>query len=73
MAFGLNQWLISFTVFLIVLTIITLSAVHLGRKDFNITSNVTDFNITSRFLDMDDYSIQWEKYVYEKIYISSTP
>ncbi|XP_077272519.1 uncharacterized protein LOC143903045 [Temnothorax americanus] len=57
MAFGLTQWLISFAIFLIVLTIITWSAVHLGRKDQNSTDIIT------RFLDMDNYSTKREKYV----------
>lgn len=59
MAFGLIQWLISFAIFLIVLTIITWSTVHLGRKNQNST------DITFRSLDVNDYSLfEWEKYVY---------
>ncbi|XP_012235930.1 uncharacterized protein [Linepithema humile] len=52
MAFGLTQWLISFVIFLVVLTIISWSAIHLGTKDKNAT------DIVSRFLDMDDYPIK---------------
>jgi len=62
MAFGLIQWLISFTVFLIVLTVITWSAVHLGKKSQNST------DIILRFLDANDYLIEREKYVYVYLY-----
>lgn len=54
MVFGLTQWLISFVIFLIVLTIITWSAVHLGKKDQNFT------DISLRFFGVDDHSIQRE-------------
>ncbi|XP_032675855.1 uncharacterized protein LOC116846302 isoform X2 [Odontomachus brunneus] len=43
MAFGLIQWLMSFVIFFVVLSIITWSAVHLGQKDHQL-------------LDRDNYS-----------------
>lgn len=61
MVFGLTQWLISFVIFLIVLTIITWSAVHLSKKDHNST------DIGLRFFDTDDHAIQREKYVKKKL------
>ncbi|XP_011859067.1 PREDICTED: uncharacterized protein LOC105556583 [Vollenhovia emeryi] len=54
MAFGLSQWFISFAIFLIVLTVITWSAVHLGRKHQNSTG------IALRSSDIDDYSTEWK-------------
>lgn len=59
MAFGLTQWFISFAIFLIVLTVITWSAVHLGKKEQNAT------DIILRFLDA-DYSVEWKKYLRKK-------
>ncbi|XP_036143862.1 uncharacterized protein LOC114254917 [Monomorium pharaonis] len=53
MAFGLTQWLISFTIFLAVLIIITWSAIHLSKKSQNST------DISLRFLDV-DYPIEWK-------------
>lgn len=60
MVFGLTQWLISFVIFLIVLTIITWSAVHMGKKDQNST------DISLRLFDVDNYSTLREKYVLQK-------
>ncbi|XP_018338442.1 PREDICTED: uncharacterized protein LOC108746274 [Trachymyrmex septentrionalis] len=56
MAFGLTQWLILFTVFAVVLTAITWSAIHLVKKEP--PPNITD--IIYVFLDA-DYSIEWRK------------
>ncbi|XP_011163079.1 uncharacterized protein LOC105198127 [Solenopsis invicta] len=55
MAFGLTQWLISFAIFLTILTIITWSAVHLGKKD----QSFIDANL--RLFNVDDYSIEGKK------------
>ncbi|KAL6428914.1 hypothetical protein ACFW04_008021 [Cataglyphis niger] len=54
MVFGLIRWLISFSIFLIVLIIITWSVMHLGKKNHNST------DIIPRFFHVDNHSIQRE-------------
>ncbi|XP_011647769.1 uncharacterized protein LOC105433944 [Pogonomyrmex barbatus] len=61
MAFGLTQWLISFIIFLTIMSIITWSAIHLSNR------NGISMDIALRFLDVND-SIEWEKIV-----LNSTP